>query len=246
MSLFKHASEIVQAKINHFLDNAEDPNETLDLSYEKMMSNLQETKRHLADVVTEKLSLEHQMADAQKAADQADADARTALQAGREDLAKAELAQKQAALAKLQPLKDAHDKISVQVSKLEEFEKKLQDQIESFRTQKEVMKGELAASQSEIQAENALSGLGKGMSDAGEAMQRAQDRVSQSQSKAEAMESLMNDGVLGDALDHRSQTDKDMATLREQSSVDSELAALKEEVAKTTPQNVAGNRSDPS
>ena len=233
MSLFKHASEIVQAKINHFLDNAEDPAETLDLSYEKMMSNLQDTKRHLADVATEKLSLEHQMADAQKAADQADADARTALQANREDLAKAELAQKQAALAKLQSLQDAHDKIAAQVAKLSEFETKLQDRIEAFRTQKEVMKGQLAASQAEIEAENSLSGLGKGMNDAGEAMRRVQDRLAHSQSKAEAMESLMDSGVIDDPLDQRSHTDKEMAKLREQSGVDADLARLKAEMAKS-------------
>ncbi|WP_248885461.1 PspA/IM30 family protein [Acidithiobacillus acidisediminis] len=232
MSLFKHASEIMQARINHFLDNAEDPAETLDLSYEKMMSNLQDTKRHLADVATEKLSLEHQIADTQKVADQAEADARTALQANREDLAKAELAQKQAALSKLQSLQDAHDKIAAQVAKLSDFESKLQDKIESFRTQKEVMKGELAASQAEIQAENSLSGLGKGMNDAGEAMQRVQDRVSQSQSKAEAMESLMDSGAIDDPLDHRSHTDKEMAQLREQSGVDDDLARLKAEMAK--------------
>ena len=232
MSLFKHASEIVQARINHFLDNAEDPAETLDLSYEKMMSNLQDTKRHLADVTTEKLSLEHQIADTQKAVDQAEADARTALQANREDLAKAELAQKQAALSKLQSLQDAHDKIAAQVAKLSDFESKLQDKIESFRTQKEVMKGELAAAQAEIQAENSLSGLGKGMNDAGEAMQRVQDRVSQSQSKAEAMESLMDSGAIDDPLDHRSHTDKEMAQLRAQSGVDDDLARLKAEMAK--------------
>ncbi len=232
MSLFKHASEIVQARINHFLDNAEDPAETLDLSYEKMMSNLQDTKRHLADVTTEKLSLEHQIADTQKAADQAEADARTALQANREDLAKAELAQKQAALSKLQSLQDAHDKIAAQVAKLSDFESKLQDKIESFRTQKEVMKGELAAAQAEIQAENSLSGWGRGMNDAGEAMQRVQDRVSQSQSKAEAMESLMDSGSIDDPLDHRSHTDKEMAQLRAQSGVDDDLARLKAEMAK--------------
>lgn len=232
MSLFKHASEIVQARINHFLDNVEDPAETLDLSYEKMMSNLQDTKRHLADVATEKLSLEHQIADTQKAVDQAEADARTALQANREDLAKAELAQKQAALSKLQSLQDAHDKIAAQVAKLSDFESKLQDKIESFRTQKEVMKGELAAAQAEIQAENSLSGLGKGMNDAGEAMQRVQDRVSQSQSKAEAMESLMDSGAIDDPLDHRSHTDKEMAQLRAQSGVDDDLARLKAEMAK--------------
>ncbi len=64
-SFFKRASDIVEAKINNFLSRAENPNDTLDLSYERMLSGLQETRRNLADVVTEQKSLEHQMYAAQ-------------------------------------------------------------------------------------------------------------------------------------------------------------------------------------
>ena len=245
MSLFKHASEILQARINHFLNNAEDPSETLDLSYEKMLSSLQETKRHLADVVTEKVSLENQMTEAQKAADRAEADARTALAANREDLAKAELAQKQTALEKLQSLKDAHDQIAAQADKLTDYERKLQDRIEQFRSQKEVMKGEMLAAKSEVAAGEALSGIGKGMDDAGEAMQRAMDRTKQMQAKAAAVDGLMASGALSDPLDPRSQTDREMDKLRESGGVDADLARLKAEMAKgSAPEGKAEADSD--
>jgi len=244
MSLFKHASAILQARINHFLNNAEDPAETLDLSYEKMLSSLQETKRHLADVVTEKVSLEAQMQDAQKAADRAEADARTALAANREDLAKAELAQKQTALEKLQSLKEAHDQISAQADKLTDYERKLQDRIEQFRSQKEVMKGEMLAAKSEVAAGESLAGIGKGMDDAACAMRRAQDRTRQMQAKAQAVDGLMASGALADPLDSRSQTDREMEKLRESSGVDADLARLKAEMAKgSTPK--APTDSDP-
>lgn len=246
MSLFKHASEILQARINHFLNNAEDPSETLDLSYEKMLSSLQETKRHLADVVTEKISLESQMNDAQKAADRAEADARTALAANREDLAKAELAQKQTALAKLQSLKDAHDQISAQADKLTDYERKLQDRIEQFRNQKEVMKGEMLAAKSEVAAGESLAGIGKGMDDAGEALRRAQDRTRQMQAEAQAVDGLMASGALADPLDTRSQTDREMDKLRESGGVDADLARLKAEMAKSSTSAAAADQdSDP-
>lgn len=232
MSLFKHASEILQGKINHFLNNAEDPAESLDLSYEKMIANLQETKRHLADVVTEKVSLENQMAQAQKAADKADADAKTALGANREDLARAELTQKQSELQKLASFKEAHDAVAAQCQKLQEYEQKLQDHIEQFRTQKEVTKSEMTAAQAEVKAGESLTGIGKGMDDAGEAMRRAQDRTQQMESKATAIDGLIESGALSDPLDNRSQTDKEMDQVRASSGVDDDLAKLKAEMAK--------------
>ncbi len=232
MSLFKHASEILQGKVNHFLNNAEDPAETLDLSYEKMITNLQETKRHLADVFTEKVSLENQMAQAQKAADKADADAKMALGANREDLARAELTQKQSELEKLASLKGAHDAVAAQAQKLQDYEQKLQDHIEQFRTQKEVTKSEMMAAKAEVQAGESLTGIGKGMDDAGEAMRRAQDRTAQMESKATALDGLMESGALSDPLDSRSQTEKELDQVRASSGVDDDLARLKAEMAK--------------
>ena len=232
MSIFKHAAEILEGKVNHFLDNAEDPGESLDLSYEKMITNLQDTKRHLADVVTERVSLENQMAQAQKAADKADADARMALGANREDLARAELAQKQSELQKIASLKEAHDTVAAQAQKLTDYESKLQDHIEQFRTQKEVTKSEMTAAQAEVKAGESLTGIGQGMNDAGEAMRRAEDRTQQMESKASALDGLMESGALNDPLDSRSQTEKELDKVRATSGVDDDLAKLKAEMAK--------------
>ena len=232
MSIFKHAAEILEGKVNHFLDNVEDPGESLDLSYEKMITNLQDTKRHLADVVTERVSLENQMAQAQKAADKADADARMALGANREDLARAELAQKQSELQKIASLKEAHDTVAAQAQKLTDYESKLQDHIEQFRTQKEITKSELTAAQAEVKVSQSLTGIGKDMDGAGDAMRRAQDRAQHMAAKAVAMDGLMESGALNDPLDSRSQTEKELDKVRATSGVDDDLARLKAEMTK--------------
>ena len=232
MSIFKHAAEILEGRVNHFLNNAEDPGETLDLSYEKMIANLQDTKRHLADVVTERVSLENQMAQAQKAADKADAGARMALGANREDLARAELAQKQSELQKIASLKEAHDTVAAQAQKLTDYESKLQEHIEQFRVQKEVTKSEMAAARTEVEVSASLTGVGQGMDDAGEAMRRAQERTQQMESKAAAMDGLMESGALNDPLDGRSQAEKELDKMRATGGVEDELAQLKAEMPK--------------
>ena len=233
MSVFARVADILQAKTHKLLDRLEDPNETLDLSYEKMLSQLQETKRHLADVVAQEKSLERQIDTAGQEAAKAESDARVALAAGREDLAKAALSHKHGALEKREALQQAHDQIRPQADKLIEYEKKLEEHIDSFRTQKEVMKASYTAAASQVKVSQSLAGIGSGLGDAGGTLRRAGDKVEGMRSKAEAMESLIDAGVLTDPLDTKTRSEKDLAALRVGSAIDADLAKLKAEVAGT-------------
>ncbi len=231
MSLFKHAANILEAKVNKLLSKAEDPSETLDLSYEKMLTSLQESKRHLADVITERVSLENQMAQAQKQAAKAEEDARMALHANREDLARSALNEKQNALHKVAALQEAHAQVAAQAQKLTDYEQALQERIEKFRTQKEVMKSQMAAAQAEVQVTQSLTGLGHGLDDAGDALRRMQDRTAHEQARAQAMNGLLESGAISDPLDQRTQTEREMDQLRASSGVEDEIARMKAELA---------------
>ena len=231
MSIFKHAANILEARVNKLLSRAEDPAATLDLSYEKMLASLQEAKHHLADVVTERISLENQIAQAQKLAARAEEDARMALNANREDLARSALAEKQAEAQKITALQEAHDTVAAQAQKLMDYEHALQERIEQFRIQKEVMKSQMAAAQAQVKVTESLTGLGHGLDDAGDALRRVQDRTAHEQAKAQAMDGLLESGVINDPLDHRTQTDREMDKLRATSGVDDDLARLKAELA---------------
>ncbi|MHB1750249.1 MAG: PspA/IM30 family protein [Acidithiobacillus sp.] len=231
MSIFKHAANILEAKVNKLLSRAEDPAETLDLSYEKMLTSLQEAKRHLADVVTERVSLENQIAQAQKLAARAEEDARMALNANREDLARGALTEKQAEAQKITALQEAHDTVAAQAQKLMDYEHALQERIEQFRTQKEVMKSQMAAAQAQVKVTESLTGLGHGLDDAGDALRRVQDRTAHEQAKAQAMDGLLESGIINDPLDHRTQTEREMDKLRATSGVDDDLTRLKAELA---------------
>ena len=81
MSILNRIADLFQAKTHKLLNALEDPNDALDLSYEKMLTGLQETKRHLADVVAQQMSLERQIAAAGRELEGAEADARLAVQA---------------------------------------------------------------------------------------------------------------------------------------------------------------------
>ena len=231
MSVFSRVADILQAKTHKVLNSLEDPNETLDLSYEKMIAGLQQTKLHLADVVAQQKSLERQIEAANQEARKAEDDARLALQSSREDLAKAALAHKHSALEKLASLQAAHAAVLPQAQKLIDTEKKLEERIEKFRLQKEVMKTSYTAAAAEVKVTQAMTGLGNSFQNVGDSLRRAEDKVAGMRAKADAMDGLIEAGVLVDPLDNRPKEQRELDALRVGSAIDSDLEKLKAELA---------------
>ena len=230
MGLFKRASEIVESHISKLLDKLEDPNATLDLSYEKMLDGLQEIKRSLADVVTEQKHVEMQMESLKKDLANREEEARAALKMNREDLAKAALERKQAASQQLVQLQEAHEPITSQVERLKDAERKFQDRINSFKTQKEVTKASYRAAEAEVRIGESMSGLGRQLGGVGDTLQRANDKAEQMTARAKAMESLTQEGILTDPLDQRDDVSRELDRIRRESAVDDELEKLKKEL----------------
>ena len=94
MALWQRFRMIFSAKASKALDRAEDPNDTLDYSYQKMLEMQQKVRRGVADVATSRKRLEIQMTQLQQASDKLTTQAQTALGQGREDLAREALTRK--------------------------------------------------------------------------------------------------------------------------------------------------------
>ena len=95
-------STVVKSKISKMLDRAEDPAETLEYSYQKQIELLQNVKKGIADVVTSKKRLQLQTEKLQQQVVKLDTQARQALAAGQEDLARTALERKNVAQTELQ------------------------------------------------------------------------------------------------------------------------------------------------
>src|SRR5699024_2634674 len=94
MGIFQRISSIFRAKANKALDNAENPNETLDYSYQKQLELLQKVRRGVADVATSRKRLELQISQLQQQQSKLDEQAKKAMSLGREDLAREALTRK--------------------------------------------------------------------------------------------------------------------------------------------------------
>jgi phage shock protein A len=230
--LISRASAITKAKVSKLLDRAEDPGETLDYSYEKQLELLQNVKRGLADVVTAKKRLQLQQTQLEQSVVKLDGQAREAVAAGREDLARTALERKSAIQQQLQGLDAQVTQLQAQQDKLVGSQQQLQAKVEAFRSQKEVIKAQYSAAEAQVKIGEAATGIGEQMADTGLAIQRAKDKTEQMQARAGAMDELIDSGALDDMTATGDDLDRQLAALSSQTQVDDELAKLKAEVGK--------------
>ena len=129
MGLLNRMSTVVKAKMNTVMDRVEDPNETLDYSYQKQLELLQNVKRGVAEVTTSKKRLELQKAKLSQKMDQLDSQAREAIKSDREDLARQALERKGALSVQAESLDQQIADLDQEQAKLEATERRLSAKI---------------------------------------------------------------------------------------------------------------------
>jgi phage shock protein A len=234
---------IVKSKFSKALDKAENPNETLDYSYEEQLRQLQNVKRGIADVTTAKKRLEIQYTGMQQQVDKLDGQARDALKANREDLAREALTRKAAVQAQLEGIMQQGQQLEGQQQKLIEGEKTLSAKVEAFRTQKEVIKAQYSAAEAQVRIGEAATGIGEQMADVGLAVQRAKDKTEQMQARASAIDELTTSGALDDLTSSGDDIDRQLSQISQGGQVDDELAKMKAELGPgEAPQEIEGEK----
>jgi phage shock protein A len=236
-------STVIKAKISKMLDRAEDPEETLDYSYQKQLENLQNVKKGIADVVTAKKRLQMQSGKLEQSVVKLDTQARQAMAAGNEELARTALERKALAQNELQTLDTQVAELEAQQTQLVQSEQKLRAKVEAFRTKKEVIKAQYNAAEAQVRISEAATGVGEQMADVGLAMQRAVDKTEQMRARADAVAELEAAGTFEDLTalgSGEDDIDRQLAQLSTGSQVDDELAKMRAELGAGSAPPAAG------
>jgi phage shock protein A len=242
-------STVVKAKISKLLDRAEDPAETLDYSYTKQLELLQNVKKGIADVVTSKKRIQMQEGSLQQQVVKLDTQARQALAAGQEDLARQALTRKQGIQSELQGLDQQVSELEDQQQKLVDSEQKMRAKLEAFRTKKEVIKAQYSAAEAQVRISEAATGVGEQMADVGMAMQRALDKTENMRARASAVDELEKAGTFDDLTQlgpGQDDIDRQLSQLSDSSAVDQEMSKLKAEVGSGKAAGQIGAPTQPS
>ena len=230
MSLFQRAHDIVAAKTNKALDAAEKPDEMLDLSYDQMLEQITRIRRALVDIAASRKQIELQETQLQHSVDHLQDQAKAALAQGREDLAREALSRKAAAQAQIDGMEPQHQQLTEEEQKLETALAELQQKVNTFRTQKEVLKAQYTAASAMSSVDESVAGISTSVSDSGAALARAQDKIDTMQARAGALDELLQSGVLEDVGGGGDDIQKELDEVTSASDVDRELAALKAEL----------------
>ncbi len=232
MSVMKRVTLIFRSKANKALDKMEDPRETLDYSYQTQLELLQKVRRGVADVATSRKRVELQINQLQQSSNKLDRQARDALAAGREDLAREALQRKSGVQSQIVDLTTQYQSLQGEEEKLTGASQRLQAKVDAFRTKKETIKATYTAAEAQTRINEAFTGISEEMGDVGMAIQRAEDKTEQMKARAGAIDELMASGALDDVVsgprdDIQAELDRVGAT----DGVDAELARMKAEIS---------------
>jgi phage shock protein A len=233
-------STLIKAKVSRLLDNAEDPAETLDYSYQRQLESLQQVKQGIADVATSKKRLQMQDGRLQPAIVKLDGQARQAMAAGNEPLARTALERKNVAETEVASLDQQITELEGQQQKLIDSEQKLRAKVEAFRTRKETIKAQYSAAEAQVLISEAATGVGEEMADVGLAMQRAVDKTENMRARADAVSELEAAGTFEDLTalgSGEDDIDRQLSQLSSSGAVDEQLATLRTQLAPAPPES---------
>lgn len=216
-NIFKRLADILRANINELLNRAEDPEKMLNQMLIEMREQLAEAKRQVAVAIADERKLRRQLDLQNEEAAKWEQRAMAALQAGKEDLAKQALGQRNAAQELAAQYQDQWEKQSEVVESLKNALKALNLKIEDAKRRKDLLIARQKRAEAQKQIQETLQGIGD--TSAFETFERMEQKVLQKEAEAEAAVDI-NAEISGLNLEEqfakldKSSLDGDLAELR--------------------------------
>lgn len=205
-----------------------DPVASLDSSLAKLEQSRQDVRRSLVDISTARLRLEKQHRQLQSRIDRYDEQAQAALVANDDGLAWEALQRKQAAIARRSELENDLSSLERQLASLKQSQANLDRRVGLFRAKKETLKALHTSSEAQLRVQEALAGVSEELTGVNSTIERTERRIQEMQARAEAIEQLVDEGVLPNVLQPETdEIDRRLAGIDRRQAVEEELARLK-------------------
>ena len=221
MGLFARIADIFKANVNDMLDKAEDPEKMLKQMVIEMEESVNKTTLAVGNAIAEK-SLERKMLKARQQSDEWHQRAIQAVNAGRDDLAKAALDKKKLFDKNVQDLEPTYTVARDTSVKMRHQLDLLKAKLDEARTRQSTLIARSQAAKAQKEIAQAFSGVG---SDAFSKFERFEGKVEQLESQAEAFGQLAGEATSLDEQFRQLET----------SSTDADLLALKASMGKLPP-----------
>lgn len=234
MGLTDRTSDLLNTRVNALLDRLEDEGESADYAVERLRDELKRVKEAILDLVTEKKRLEQRRERLQASVEERNEQAREAVAAGREDLAREVLRKKQRELNDLESLDEQISELTDAQEDLIERSEELERRVDHYRAER----ARTAARETAARADLATRG-GVG-SDADRYAESAAADIDEREARAAALEELEERGVFDDEED----LDAELAKLRTDDEIEDELSTIRKEMGKDERKSAVTRRDD--
>lgn len=218
-SIFKRMADIVKSNINDMLDGAEDPEKMLKQMIIEMEESVNKATTSVGTAIANEKRLQRQYEENKRLAEEWQNKAMKAVNAGRDDLAKAALDKKNSYAKAAAALEPSLVQGKATAAQLRDHLQKLRAKLEEARIKKNTLIARHKAAEAKQQLAQSLNGIGD---DAFSTFDRMEQKVEDAEATADAHAELAGD--LGGLEDKFAELD-DVA-------VDDELAALKAQMNK--------------
>jgi phage shock protein A len=229
MSRFKAA---FKSRIDALLAPAPDPRVAYADAGERQRQLLLAVRRALTDLKEARHRLRARTSLVEAQIPRFDDQARQALRAGHDDLARLALQRRQAALGALKALDSQAREIETEEGRLSIVEQRLTVQIEGMAARRQLLAARYSAAEAQVKIGEALTGISGELAELGFELERAEKRTGQMlQARAAAIEELFDEGVLHHVgSDPTAGMTEALDRLDDERAIDARLAELKRDL----------------
>lgn len=211
------------------LDRIEDPTSALERAYEQQFRALEETRRGRLDIETAAARLEIEARRTDEVAVTYEGQARRAIAAGRNDLARLALSRRDELLEQAARTAKEREHLEEERLRLQQQESSLTGALQAFRGRKEVLKAQYGATRARLRVGEALTGYSRTVTSVGADVRRFEGRLLTLQARARALETVAaSQTVMG--LNGPLIIDQELAVFGAEPRIEQELDRLRAEL----------------
>jgi phage shock protein A len=230
--MLKRLTLSLRERFSGLLDRAEDPAEILDYSYQRQMEQLYEMRRDVADLVTAKKRVAHLRDRREDQFLKLQANARKALELGREDLARQALERRRLVGLELVGLNRQVSELEGQQAQLVEHGREARARVDRFRHGKELVKARYAAAKARMTISEAVAGISSQLREAGLTLERTMEKVDEMNIHAAVMQELESAGILDPVGSGEDDIDRQLRELSSGGSIDAQISRMRLELGR--------------
>ena len=227
MSLLRRLTTTLSEKANELLDRFDDPGEALDYAYQHFLEQLGRVREAVTHLAIAQQHLVLQSARLEDCAAELEAQAREAVKAGRDDLAREALARRSVIRSGLVSLASERDQLSDEQQRFIDAAGLLESRVEILSTRKESMKASYAVTGSKAEIEEAIAKIRDDVANVSVTVQRAENKSAQLRAQSGRLEALLASGALRDLASSPESIGTELRQARGSEDVERELATIK-------------------